>query len=268
MENTKKRSMVKRVGNLFAHMVSGLPRHLGIEQLAEPTENEQFVQSIPHLFESVPEKRELFDQVYGEYRHRHGKPWDPMRVMQFMYLMDIANGAPDGDYIELGTHWGLMARVIYKLMDPTKNLFLLDTFEGFVESDLQVEKQIYANDWHVGNFHPTSTELVGNYVGDGKIPANLQLKKGWFPDTFAGLENKRWRFVHVDFDLYQPIKRALELCWPNVVPGGVLVVHDYGCFGFPGAKKAVDEFFATTGFTPMHLGDRWGSVAVIKPKPI
>ena len=228
--------------------------------------DDHLVQSVPHLFEAHPNKKEQFARIWDEYRERHGQPWDPIRILQFMYLMDIASQAGTGDYIELGTHQGLMAKVIYKLMDPKRTLYCLDTFEGFVESDLKVESTIYHSTWQVGNFAPTSPEMVGNYIGDGKTPKNLKLVKGWFPQTFAGLEDKKWLFVHIDFDLYQPIKSAMELLWPNLLPGGVMVIHDYGCFGFPGAKKAVDEFFETIGLTPMNLGDRWGSVAVIKPK--
>ena len=224
------------------------------------------MQSIPHSFEALPEKRRAFDAIWADYNRSHGKPWDPVRIMQCQNLMEVANAAPPGDYIELGTSEGLMAKVIWKLMDPRFHLYLLDTFEGFVEQDLVVEKQIYENSWEADIFPPTSPERVLRYIGDGRAPANVTPIKGWFPETYAGLERKAWRFVHIDFDLYQPIKRAMELCWPQLVPGGVMVVHDYGCFGFPAAKKAVDEFCATIGMVPVNLADRWGSVALIKPR--
>ena len=41
----------------------------------------------------------------------------------------------------------------------------------------------------------------------------------------------------------------------------------YGLASLGFALLAVDEFFATVGLTPTHLGDRWGSVAIVKPKP-
>jgi predicted O-methyltransferase YrrM len=258
--------MSNRLGSLVRSWF-GRPEARPIDDpVAEEAHDLYLVQNVPHLFEAVPEKQRQFHELYREYRAHHGKPWDPNRVLHFMYLMDIANKAPPGDYIELGTHRGLTARLIWKLMDSDRTLYLLDTFEGFVEEDLIVEKKIYANDWHVGNFLPTSPEFVSNFVTDGRQASNLKPIKGWFPESYAGLESKTWRFVHIDFDLYQPIKTALETCWPQLVPGGVVVVHDYGCFGFPGAKMAVDEFFDEVGLTPQNLGDRWGSVAVIKPR--
>ena len=258
--------------SFFQRAKNSLKRRLGLPRkyVSEDPFLEQdcLVQTVPHLFEAHPGQRERFAKVWEEYRQNHGKPWDPVRLLQFMYLLDIAGKTEPGDYIELGTHQGLMAKVIYKFMDPSRTLYLLDTFEGFVQKDLDVEAKVYYNRWQVGGFAPTSPEMVGAYVGDGRIPENLKLIKGWFPDTFAGLESKKWRFVHIDFDLYQPIKTAMELLWPNLLPGGVMIIHDYGCFGFPGAKVAVDEFFATIGLTPMHLGDRWGSVGIVKPKSL
>ena len=102
---------------------------------------------------------------------------------------------------------------------------------------------------------------MAEYVGDGKWPANLKLVKGWLPDSDRGMEDRCWRFVHVDLDLYAPIKAALEQSWEQVVPGGVVLVHDYGCYGFPGARTAVDEFCAQIGVAPIELVDRWSSAA-------
>lgn len=223
------------------------------------------VQTVPHVFEAKPERYALFNDLWREYNKHHGKPYDPNRVMQFMNLLDAANQAPEGDYLELGSHRGLSARLIYRLMDPSRHLYLLDTFEGFVEEDLVVERKIYDNSWHVGNFLPTSPEGVARYVGGGTAPKNLTTIKGWYPQAFQGFDDHKWRFVHVDFDLYQPIRIACDALWPNLVPGGVMVIHDYGCFGFR-ANIAVDEFAAEQGLTPFHLGDRWGSVAFFKPK--
>ena len=48
--------------------------------------------------------------------------------------------------------------------------------------------------------------------------------------------------VNIDLDLFDPTKAALEHFFPLVVRGGVVILDDYE--GFPGAKKAVDEYLA------------------------
>ena len=166
------------------------------------------IQTVPHLFEVIEDKRKTFDQLWAEYSIGHGMPWDPIRIVQFMYLLDIANALPEGDYGEFGSHKGLMAKVIYKLMDPKATMYSFDTFEGFKKQDLKVESKIYTHNWTEGNFLPTSPEDVTNYVGDGNAPTNFKTVQGWFPESFSGYEDKKWRFVHIDFDLYQPPSRC------------------------------------------------------------
>jgi hypothetical protein len=70
---------------------------------------------------------------------------------------------------------------------------------------------------------------------------------GWIPDAFPA-EERSYRFVHVDVDLYQPTKASLEHFWPRLVPGGVIVCDDYN---WGGARRAVDEFAVTAGATPL-----------------
>jgi hypothetical protein len=48
-------------------------------------------------------------------------------------------------------------------------------------------------------------------------------------------------FAYVDFDLYEPVRIALELLDSRLPIGGVVIVDDYGFFS-EGAQAAVDEF--------------------------
>jgi hypothetical protein len=65
--------------------------------------------------------------------------------------------------------------------------------------------------------------------------------------------------------LYQPIKTALETLWKPLLPGGIVMVHDYGCYGFPAARRAVDEFCHAVGQLPVELNDRWSTAVIRKP---
>jgi hypothetical protein len=67
---------------------------------------------------------------------------------------------------------------------------------------------------------------------------------GWIPAGFRPDEDRRYRFIHVDVDLYQPTKASFEHFWPRIVPGGVMVCDDYN---WGGAKRAVEEFAAASG---------------------
>lgn len=241
---------------------------LSPEQLARFDVYQQYP---PHVLYTSREKDAIFRDALKAYSsvsvadEPSGLHTDPIRVLNFFQLLQAANQLPAGDYIELGSHRGFSLRVIHKFMDPARTLYGLDTFEGFDERDITIEQTKYDTPWTVGSFAPTSVERVARYVGDGLPPANLKLIKGWFPDSFKGLEHLRWRFVHIDFDLYQPIKSALEMLWKPLLPGGVLMVHDYGSYGFPGARKAVTEFCETVGLLPIELPDRWSTAVLRKP---
>lgn len=75
---------------------------------------------------------------------------------------------------------------------------------------------------------------------------NVRYYKGWIPSRFDEVTTRSFSFVHVDVDLYQPTRDALAFFYPRLVPGGVLLCDDYGYHTCPGARRAFDEFAATT----------------------
>ena len=222
----------------------------------------QLRQSVPHFYECDLAKKATFDRLLANYYEHSGPPSDPVRVLHFFNLLESVRQLEGGDYLELGVYRGSTARIIHELMDPAATLFLLDTYQGFDEKDIKAEKAASATDTR---FVLTTPEAVAAYVGGGKPQANVKPVQGWFPETYRELEDRRWRFIHIDLDLYKPMKTALTMLWPSLLPGGVLLLHDYGCHGFPGAKQAVDEFADEVGLQPIVLADRWGSAVFRKP---
>jgi hypothetical protein len=65
--------------------------------------------------------------------------------------------------------------------------------------------------------------------------------------------------VHIDCDLYEPIRAALEYFYPRMVPGGYIVMHDYTSMAWNGAERAIDEFFADKPESVIPLPDGAGS---------
>ena len=185
-------------------------------------------------------------------------PPDQVRFYQLMRLVEAANDLPDGEYLELGTHVGITLKLIHQYMDKTGRLCSVDTFEGFDRRDIAVEPN---KRWRVGNFLPTSAERVRDFLGN---PDNLTVIAGWFPDAFEPLMSLKWRFAHVDMDLQQPTARALEILWPRMVPGGIIVLHDYRHPMFC-VREVVDEFCHRIGLLPVEMPDRFGTGVIRKP---
>jgi hypothetical protein len=66
---------------------------------------------------------------------------------------------------------------------------------------------------------------------------------GWIPKAFPA-DDARYRFVHLDVDLFQPTNDSLEYFYPRLVAGGRIVCDD---FNWPGGRRAIEEFAARVG---------------------
>ncbi len=53
----------------------------------------------------------------------------------------------------------------------------------------------------------------------------------------------RLSVLHLDFDLYEPTRAALEVLYPRVVPGGLVIFDEFGFENFPGETQAVEDYF-------------------------
>jgi len=85
----------------------------------------------------------------------------------------------------------------------------------------------------------------------------IKYYKGWIPMKFHEVEDKKFSFVHIDVDLYQPIYDSFKFFYPRLIRHGIMVFDDYGCIHFPGAKKAIDNCIQECGrifFLPLPSG--------------
>lgn len=152
-------------------------------------------------------------------------------------LYDCAQDAlrVDGEYWETGVFQGGSARMLAEVLrGRDRTLRLFDTFEGF--KGLTQEDGDFG---HIGWFSNTSLEMVKQFV-DADFAFYYP---GLVPETFAGLEGSKIAFAHLDTDLYEPIKAALEFVLPRLSPNGIIVVDDYGDSNWPGVRAAVCEAF-------------------------
>ena len=89
-----------------------------------------------------------------------------------------------------------------------------------------------------------SKEELSSHLNTKGI-SNYELVKGDIRETIpAFIQNNpslKIALLHIDVDVYEPTKIILENLWSKVVPGGVLMLDDYGTV--EGETKAVDEFF-------------------------
>ncbi len=140
----------------------------------------------------------------------------------------------DGGLAEAGVFKGGTAKLICEFKGD-RPLHLFDTFEGMPETRPDVDT------YSKGAFSSTSAGAVTRYLA--AYPA-VHVHKGRFPDTAAGLpRDAAFSFVHLDMDVYESTLEGLRYFFPRLVPGGVLLSHDYNTHYCRGVKKAFDEYF-------------------------
>ncbi len=137
-----------------------------------------------------------------------------------------------GDYAEVGVYKGASAKLICEAKG-NKKLRLFDTFEGLPPQS--------ANDAGVHRAHQyaCSLEAVQDYL---KGYPNLEFYQGIFPESAKGVPEAQYAFAHFDVDLYEGTLGCLKYFYPRMIPGGIMLSHDYGLLS--GVEKAFQEFFA------------------------
>lgn len=153
----------------------------------------------------------------------------------------------DGEFWECGVYRGGTAHLLADLIassDPGRPLRLFDTFAGMPPTDA-------VRDLHSqGDFADTSLEAVRKRIG---ARASVHYHQGRIPATFAGLETRTIALAHIDVDIYQSVLDSVEFIMPRLARGGFIVFDDYGFPTCPGARQAVDEFFAERPEKPLVL---------------
>jgi nucleoside-diphosphate-sugar epimerase len=68
--------------------------------------------------------------------------------------------------------------------------------------------------------------------------------------------------VHGALPDVEPMRAGLELFYPRMAGGGLLLVHDYANPHWEGPRRAVDEFCLAAGEQPILMADLAGSVFI------
>jgi hypothetical protein len=126
-----------------------------------------------------------------------------------------------------------------------KTVYGFDSFQGFDES-IKVDLLLGGNDVdskRVGGFDDTSRALVQRKL-DAFHLRNVRLEPGFFNESLARCASRTFSFVHLDCDIYESYRTCLEFFYPRLSPGAIMLFDEYNDPSWPGANRAVDEFFA------------------------
>lgn len=153
----------------------------------------------------------------------------------------IAQKGMQGTMVQCGVWNGGSAALMAATL-PATEVWLFDSFAGMATpgpKDGQKAKDKYdaiTNRWCKGE--QAKVREVFHTIGWDET--RLRIVEGWFSMTLAGAQVGALTLLHIDADFYESTMLPLQHFYPLLVPGGLLVVDDYG--HWPGARAACDEY--------------------------
>jgi len=178
-------------------------------------------------------KKESLTNILTQFEENNG--FNAHRRLALQQLLRLIYMVP-GDTAECGVYKGCSSYII--LDSNSKSIYhrthhIFDSFEGLSEPSESDGSHWKSNDLSVAeNVVKGNLSSFNNYI----------LYKGWIPDRFRDLGDRKFSFVHVDVDLYDPTLASIEFFYERLSEGGIFLCDDYGFSTCPGATAAIDKY--------------------------
>jgi hypothetical protein len=208
---------------------------------------------------------------------RAAKPYsmtrDEKRYALYLATRYITRNKVPGSIVECGVWRGgsmhVVARTLDAIGDTSRELYLFDTFEGMTPptdkdltyagkpvSELLETRPKTSMIWAVA-----SLEDVQAGMATVPYPAErIHYVKGPVEETVPEQAPNEIALLRLDTDWYESTRHELLHLYDRLVPGGVLIIDDYG--SYQGARLAVDEFIEETGARLLLIPIGPGRIAV------
>lgn len=156
-----------------------------------------------------------------------------------------------GNILEFGVYKGtsLIRFLSFRQLlenDHSREIIGFDMFGKFPDNlQLQTDRTFVKNFETAGGYGISREELQTHL--NRKSFRNYSLIKGDILQTLPCYLEKypATRLSLIDVDVYEPTKKILELLWPRLIKGGILMLDDYATV--EGESRAVEEFFEEKG---------------------
>lgn len=211
---------------------------------------------LPVLRRCQPQTMTSVERIYALYK-----------AVQYLSAANVP-----GDIVECGVWRGgsMMCAALTLLAtgNDQRRLVLFDTFTGMTTpgaEDIDFEGQ-RANDLMEQHEDvrcaATLDEVRDNMRSTGYPEHLINYVRGRVEDTVPAHAPPAIALLRLDTDWYSSTRHELEHLVPRMAKGGVLIVDDYGHWN--GARRAVDEYFASSGVTILlNRVDYTGRIGII-----
>lgn len=179
--------------------------------------------------------------------------WEFIRALRYVEAREIP-----GSIVECGVWRGgnlVLAGLVRKEVSSRREIFAFDTFAGMTaptEHDHKAVAEVNTvakfeqleRDGHNEWCYASIEDVTANFARVVGKDAQLRTVKGPVQETLTDPANipDQIAILRLDTDFYDSTKAEMEILYPRLQSGGILIVDDYG--EWAGARKAVDEYFA------------------------
>ena len=198
--------------------------------------------------------------IFGLARLKPGLiPVTTRQMANFLYYGNLFSQIKDidGSIVECGVGKGrsfLYFNFLASKEGKGRMVWGFDSFEGFPEptSEDESSRKPKKGDWSDVSVGHIRDVLKTAGIPESWAARNVRLVKGFFDKTLSEYDGAPIALLHVDADLYESYMEVLVKFFPLVAPGGVVLFDEYDEPKWPGAKRAVDEYFAKTPYRPLR----------------
>lgn len=170
----------------------------------------------------------------------------------------------DGDFVECGVNTGFLSTIIMEYLNwnsLNKKFYLFDTFCGLDESLVSDEEKAQGRMIMSKNLY---SDCYQKAVENFKEYKNAIIVRGSVPGTLTTHNIPKVSYLSIDMNCVTPEIAAANHFWNKMVPGGMILLDDYGHPSYSPQKVAFDQFAIEKGIEILSLPT--GQGLIIKSK--
>lgn len=174
----------------------------------------------------------------------------------------------EGDFVECGVHTGILSGAVMTWLDfarhASRRFFLFDTWAGIpAEQVSEEERRLGVLD--MNRKYQNGDVLHADVVKKFSRWPNAVVVRGRVPETLEAMKaSAKVAYASIDMNVAAAEMAAADFLWPRLVPGGLMLLDDYGWAAHVNQKKAWDGWAERTGVLILALPT--GQGLVMKPR--
>lgn len=191
------------------------------------------------LVDEIGRQQDFRDAM--ELARTRGSLLTPAKLMNLYMLIKFGlTQLEHGDIVEFGSYKGgsaIFMASLLRSLGSTAKVFALDTYAGMPDTDAVRDLH------HKGDFIDTNVEDFRNTIRANGLDAWVTPVQGIFSDTFPTLmaDGRKIALAHVDCDIYDGVKYAINEAKRFMVKDGYFVFDDPLHGSCLGAMQAIEE---------------------------